>query len=161
MTDKKHVFEVKAIHTTLHFPAESGGFPTMERLRESDDLDDAMGWLVAQVRGNNRVSDDRCLHYAAAHLEKHFGFVGRERLGVRARLDRLTDLLRGFAFSDTDTECVRARGVIAAMWGIREGYDKVVRDADDYFTEVKPLFGPSPIDTVMDALRAASLKGTP
>lgn len=50
-------------------------------------LEEASGWLVAQMRGNNDVSDDKCVHIVCGLLENHYGIQRPISPGAHARVN--------------------------------------------------------------------------
>jgi hypothetical protein len=75
------------------------------------DLDDAEGWIIAQLRGNTDVSDDRCLHIALASMEQHYGLPDRGKVGAYRRLCALSEHVERFT--------PRGRAVLVGLWVIR------------------------------------------
>lgn len=73
-------------------------------------LEEAEGWVIAQVRGNNDVSDAKVQHIVVTLLEGHFGLPNV--LGnAHTRLSALTE--------HVDAIGPRGRAVVAGLWMIR------------------------------------------
>ena len=77
---------------------------------------DAEDWVIAQVRGNTDVSDDKCIHLVIDHLEEHFGWSISKGSAFR-RLQALTDR--------SDDLGERGRAVCLGLWLIRDNPDDI------------------------------------
>lgn len=72
--------------------------------------------VIAHVRGNTDVSDDKCIHLVIDQLEEHFGWP-RLRGSAFRRLQALTDR--------ADELGMRGRAVCLGLWLIRYNPDDV------------------------------------
>lgn len=102
---------------TVSFTFEPAAEPTTERSL----LADAEFWLIAQVRGNTDINDDKCIHFVLSLVEAHYGFPKSEG-GARKRLEALS--------ARCDEMSPRGRAVVLGLWGVRLGgawHDEQVR----------------------------------
>lgn len=83
-------------------------------------LEEAEGWVIAQVRGNNDVSDAKVQHIVIGLMEEHFALPVTKG-NAYTRLVALTE--------HADVLGLRGRAVVAGLWMIRA----LVKDGIDDF----------------------------
>ena len=104
----------------------------MTSLRKRSALEEAEGWVIAQVRGNNDVSDAKVQHIVVSLMETHFSLTPTKG-NAHTRLVALSE--------HADAVGPRGRAVIAGLWMIRaqmkDGVDdfgawSLITDANDF-----------------------------